>query len=990
MLAESASAENDGEPVSAELMQAIELRVVGLMRRDLDRKEASKINGPLHAAESFAECMRMWKTIKSWPALSLSYLWTRLAKWAKEERRVGREALGDELERLIDETLSVLVAMSKDSARHPSAKSRVLTVVVQAAAKLELRPENTQREAALFSIVDECFVKVIRQASLHHVATALWAYGKAGATSASFWPLAERLVVERGLESYNDGLSFQGGRSDNKFTDASMTMVNLSMIMTGFANALRPCEELCARVAAELPALLRPRRDVEDDHVAVVNVAHAFAKLGYEDEQAFHELGQVARKFLPQFTTQNVSNTAWAFAKAGVPASELLSALALYAVPRANDFSEQGVSMMLWAYATAGVPAPSLFATFAKVARHRIQAYTEQGLVNTLWSFAKAGVDAPELFETALRYALPRIGTYTAEHTSQLLQALSNSTFRTSTVTKCLTTICENHALINRIVQFGDAQCCVVTMHSLASLGHPVPGSLAAGLLHALLKQHPDPRHITQFAWGLVTSADAGGVGDALGGLLDRLSERAIATAEAFHNKDCALLLWSLWKGYCEHGKGFTPVAKDCVQTIASHAKVNELTDQDLSNLAIVFHHCTELSELPSLVQKMKDEVQARLGTLNSQHFATSVRFLATCQAGTPELWADVEAAWLRRYRTLDPQATVGLIWAIGTAGAPARTLHSVVGSGETLTRILEDSRASSQWLANVAWGCATSEVGLPSIFGPVCDAATALLRRSPKAFKCAELSMLLWAVATSGYHVHPRAKAVFEAAMGYLTRCDMSECDGQSVCNLLWAWAVVDLREHRVLLRQLHAHFLLLLQSGRLVRQGMSQAHQYQLWVELELREKALLFEPSVRQRCREAMELTHKVITVSGFQHHVARVLRELEVSYQLEHNVHGYSVDLALPSSRVAVEVDGPHHYMYNFAPGRNSQTIDNAKTKVVAVNGASMLKERIMSALGWRSVSIPFFEFERMQNPYEPTAVTAEHKRYLSAKLSAVKK
>ena len=75
----------------------------------------------------------------------------------------------------------------------------------------------------------------------------------------------------------------------------------------------------------------------------------------------------------------------------------------------------------------------------------------------------------------------------------------------------------------------------------------------------------------------------------------------------------------------------------------------------------------------------------------------------------------------------------------------------------------------------------------------------------------------------------------------------------------------------------------------------GMSQAHQYQLWVQLELKDEALLFAPSIRQQCREAMELTHKEITVSGFQQHVARVLRELNVSYQLEHNLHGYSIDL-----------------------------------------------------------------------------------------------
>jgi len=136
--------------------------------------------------------------------------------------------------------------------------------------------------------------------------------------------------------------------------------------------------------------------------------------------------------------------------------------------------------------------------------------------------------------------------------------------------------------------------------------------------------------------------------------------------------------------------------------------------------------------------------------------------------------------------------------------------------------------------------------------------------------------------------------------------------------------------------------------------------------------------------------MEATHGGVHVSGLQQHVARVLRSLDLTYQLEHNLSGYSVDLALPSSRIVIEVDGPHHFLYNFAPGSTSQSIENAKSKVIAVNGSSMLKERIMRALGWRPVSIPFFEFELMQLPSDPTAVTAEHKRYLNAKLAAARK
>ena len=116
------------------------------------------------------------------------------------------------------------------------------------------------------------------------------------------------------------------------------------------------------------------------------------------------------------------------------------------------------------------------------------------------------------------------------------------------------------------------------------------------------------------------------------------------------------------------------------------------------------------------------------------------------------------------------------------------------------------------------------------------------------------------------------RSDALFEAAVNTLK---VGECDGQTICNLLWAWAVTDQR-HMSFLHKLHAAFLALVESDRVDRAGLSQAHQYQLWVEHELCEPSLLFEPPLRQRCREALEVTHLGINVSGLQSHVARVLR------------------------------------------------------------------------------------------------------------------
>lgn len=836
-------------------------------------------------------------------------------------------------------------------------------------------------------MLDDAFVAVIDKASLHQVATVVWANGKAGSLRAKSWTHAERLVAHRGVLRYNDDLSCD---KSSKYNDATMLMVNVSMLLTGFANAGRPSDAVCASVASDLPECLRNMRkhELEGDHVSVVNIAWAFAKMGYEEASAFDELCQAALHYVRLFTPQNVTNIVWAFAKVQLPRPELFGPLAIRAAACAGDYTEQGISMTLWAYATTGLPAPNLFSAFARVTRHRIHTFTEQGLVNTIWALGKAGFVAPELFEAALRLAVPTIGTYMAEHMSQLIQGVAFSTFRSPIVPKLAAAICEQ---VRKLVEVGDEQSIVVAVHSMASVGFAVPGPVASQMVHGLMNKRPDPRHLTQTAWALVTSADVGGVGSPLGGLLDLLAAGALKQAPAFNNKDRALFGWTLWKGHCEHGHGFTPTAKDCVLTLAAGTVIDQLTEHDLGNYATVFYNCPELRVPVELAAAIPSKARQQLGTMTPQHFGAFVRYLAVRQQRgaarqlDSQLWEEIELAWVRRHRSMEAQATVSIVWAIATAGAAASQLHKLIGTADVIRRIIEDDKP--QWLANVAWGCATSEVGLPSIFGPLCEAAGAILQRSASAqgFKLPELSSLLWAVAASGFHSHPPAKALLDAAMAYLAKHELGDCDGQAVCNLLWALAVADMRDHRPELRKLHTRFLTLYRRGRIVREGLSQAHQYQLWVELELRDETLLLEAPVRQVCCEAMEATHRDVHVSGFQNHVARVLRELGVRYNLELNLSGYSVDLALPAMRVAVEVDGPHHYMYDFAPGKDEVKIANATASIVAVNGSSTLKHRLLRAMGWRTVSIPFFEFEALQDRFDPTAVTAEMARYVSAKL-----
>ena len=130
------------------------------------------------------------------------------------------------------------------------------------------------------------------------------------------------------------------------------------------------------------------------------------------------------------------------------------------------------------------------------------------------------------------------------------------------------------------------------------------------------------------------------------------------------------------------------------------------------------------------------------------------------------------------------------------------------------------------------------------------------------------------------------------------------------------------------------------------------SQLHQWQLWLSLERGADAqqhLLPSPQ-RKLCRDAMVAT--IARPSGLQRSVAAALAAVQHGFEEEHLEPrtGYSLDLALPSSRVAVEVDGPTHFL--LPDGRG----------VRKSNGPTLLKRRLLAAAGWRVISVPFYEWD----------------------------
>ncbi|EOD20757.1 hypothetical protein EMIHUDRAFT_255423, partial [Emiliania huxleyi CCMP1516] len=98
------------------------------------------------------------------------------------------------------------------------------------------------------------------------------------------------------------------------------------------------------------------------------------------------------------------------------------------------------------------------------------------------------------------------------------------------------------------------------------------------------------------------------------------------------------------------------------------------------------------------------------------------------------------------------------------------------------------------------------------------------------------------------------------------------------------------------------------------------------------------------------------------SGLQRSVATALAAIRPGFEEEHLEPrtGYSLDLALPSSRIAIEVDGPFHFL--LPDGRG----------VRKPNGPTLLKRRLLAAAGWRVISVPFYEWDGLATASERQA------------------
>lgn len=97
------------------------------------------------------------------------------------------------------------------------------------------------------------------------------------------------------------------------------------------------------------------------------------------------------------------------------------------------------------------------------------------------------------------------------------------------------------------------------------------------------------------------------------------------------------------------------------------------------------------------------------------------------------------------------------------------------------------------------------------------------------------------------------------------------------------------------------------------------------------------------------------------SLYEGQVASTLVGLGRFHMVEDRSSGYAVDLSLPEHCVAIEVDGPSHM---------------ARTEWDRPLGHTSLKLRHLQGLGWKVLSVPFYEWDELVGPHEKQSYLRE--------------
>jgi len=439
-----------------------------------------------------------------------------------------------------------------------------------------------------------------------------------------------------------------------------------------------------------------------------------------------------------------------------------------------------------------------------------------------------------------------------------------------------------------------------------------------------------------------------------------------------------SMLLWS----YATLGVA----DEDMLTALQSCAEpqLNAFTPQGLSNLAWGF---ARLNHAPQhLMLAIGDAYAAhpRTSALDASSLAYA---LATAGVRHEPLLKRVRAIVLQRGPSGDHAPSMGarelagVAWSLATLRPAGDSFECDVQLWGALASALTACAAglTPQGVSNVAWAFAVARYDAPGLFAALERVSVPRI----SSFTSHALATLAYALGAADVAAPGLAAALLRELAERLG--EPPEVDGKDLCSAAWGLAVAGADTQCGAFRRLRSELAQRCERGDLERVALAQLYQVEQLADLQARRRgggapwrhadgqaaregaherahALLgrlhAHGSARAAARVAWALTLRgqegQAAPSALQASVWRAAQELRArewpaapAPRGEHvALDLYTLDLAWPTLRLAIEVDGPAHFMGNTR----------------RFEGATRVKRTLLADAGWTVVSVPYFDWD----------------------------
>lgn len=416
--------------------------------------------------------------------------------------------------------------------------------------------------------------------------------------------------------------------------------------------------------------------------------------------------------------------------------------------------------------------------------------------------------------------------------------------------------------------------------------------------------------------------------------IYDLAATQAASLQEEFSPQTCSNLIWS-----------FACIRKDIPNDLLSSiflklpASFEQWAPQNLANIVWGLAVLNQGHSIAAdLVSRVNREIFSRLASPNTSKAFTSQNlsnyfWALGLQNGSMEHCRQFEGIFLSRIHEFLPQE----IASICVTCARLDYFSSIMMDKIAEIVVSNIKQFEGQNMSNVVWSCGKLRYLNIKLFTSISLAAEAKLAT----FSSQDISNILWAYAVLTFEVDLFHDLFVEEIIHRISAGE--QVNPSQISNIIWALSISNRMDEATWDALIQYIPFDSLDTAKV--EICSQIFQSHLILRARNGSKVFAEIPGhAHVACEETWKTVTKKVTVSDFHLKVSQTLDTMGEKHVVEYLTEDeyFSIDIAFPLEKIAMEIDGPKHF-----------------TRANDPLGDTRARDDLLRARGWHVVSIPYF-------------------------------